>query len=94
MKNKVPLNLLPEVLAQIVDFAWDDYGPTNGLPEEVAWCIAHVCACFVAQNTRYGGEEGVEDDSVFSGLEIDEHLPYAKRLEMARVLVDAWEKES
>lgn len=94
MKNTVPLNLLPDILAQIIHFAWEDFAPSDELPEEVAWCIAHVCACFLAQNTHYGYEEGVEGESTYVELQIGHRMPYEKRLELARNLAEAWEKES
>lgn len=86
---------LPEILAQIVHFAWDNYyagdPDTVNLPDDVMWIVAHQCACFLAQYTAQGSS-GVEPDITYMALKCNLYMPYEERLELAQSLVKDWDK--
>ena len=88
--TSMPAETLAPVLAQVVQFARDDYtGPDSVLPEAVIWSAAYVCACFLAQHTVQGNE-GVDTGNPFEALRIPKEMSYAERLKLAEQLVQSW----
>lgn len=80
---------LADTLAQLVQFAWDDFGPDGVLPEGSQWTVAYQVACFTAQHTAQGGD-GVETETGLTGLRVDERMAYPARLALARAHVAAF----
>ncbi|TAN03197.1 MAG: hypothetical protein EPN36_14460 [Rhodanobacteraceae bacterium] len=79
---------LPEVLAQIVTFSLEDHEDCKGgAPEQVRWTVAFTCACFLAQHTVRGLQEGVAAWRAMDVLEITKDMPYEQRLTLAREAV-------
>lgn len=77
---------LPNILAQIVTFTYDNYYPD--LPEEdVLMTCAHICACFVAQHAP-NGNMGVETDFTYVSLKINEPMDFEDRWKLATKFVD------
>lgn len=83
------LSTLPAILAQVVQFAHYDYESDPALPEDVAWNIAYVCSCFLAQHTALG-KDGVDTEAAYVGLKVSERMPYADRLALAQTAVEIW----
>lgn len=82
---------LPEILAQIVEYSRDDYrGPDSIYPTDVGWNCAYVCACFLAQHTKHGSDEGVDTESPWAGLKVMEDIPFKERVKLAEKLVESW----
>lgn len=86
--RRYSLATLPEILAQIVQFAQDDYQDQRGsaLPADVAWNVAYTCACFLAQHAA-AGPVSVETAVAYEGLEIARAMPYAERVALAAQLI-------
>lgn len=84
------LDSLAEIIAQIVDFSWDDYNPIipeNVYPDNVGWNIAYVCACFLAQHT-VEGHNGVDTEYAYNGLSVDSFMSYKERLKLAKKIIN------
>lgn len=84
--EKYSLSSLADVLAQLVHFVWDDYGPDDDPPELVQWAAAYQVACFAAQHTPQG-KHGVETEEGLLGLKVKERMSYVDRLAVAKEFV-------
>ena len=77
---------LAKVLADIVQYSRNDYfdgKSEDSYPEDtVGWNCAYVCACFLANNTKYGNN-GVDTEFPFTQLQIDKSMSYESRLALA-----------
>lgn len=82
------LSTLPEILAQIVQFAQDDYQAKQppALPDEIAWNVAYTCACFLAQHTA-DKPVSVAAAMAYEGLQVTTPMPYMDRVSLAAQLV-------
>ena len=80
------LDSLAAIMAQVVHFAWDDYGPYDELPEPNLRTVAYQIACFAAQHTTEG-QHGVESEEALLGLRIRENISYEDRLAAATKFV-------
>ena len=90
MKSEYPrLNPVANILAQIVQFSQDDYHEKS-YPDEQAWGVAYICACFLAQHTSHGNE-GVDTEIPYVALKIGKRMPFDKRLKLAQKLVKEWD---
>jgi hypothetical protein len=87
---KYTTKTLPEILAQIVEFAYDDYEEYS-IPEDVMWNVAYIVASFTAQHTAKG-DDGVETVTALEGLRIAERMEYKERLVLAKKYVKEWTK--
>jgi len=80
--------VLAPVLAQIVQFAHDDFSALEeDFPESAAYNVAHICACFIAQHTPLG-DNGVDMEVPLAALRISERMSYGERLTLAVALVE------
>ncbi len=86
--RRYSLDTLAEILAQIVQFAQDDYQdqPGGPLPADIAWNVAYTCACFLAQHAA-ARPVSVETAVAYEGLEVARAMPYAERVALAAQLI-------
>lgn len=86
---------LTEVLAQIVEYATDDFRGSEPykMSEDVVWSTGYVCSCFIAQHTTIGHDEGVDTETSVVGLKIGEDINFQDRLKFAKSLVDSFEQK-
>lgn len=79
-----------EIMAQIVQFSYSDYYDgvhKTTLPYEVRWNVAFIIACFLAQHTVQGGD-GVDPEIGYDGMQVDVHLSYGERVDLAKKLIE------
>jgi hypothetical protein len=82
------IDTLADIIAQLVQFARDDY--QNGVfPEAVADNCAYVVACFVAQHTA-DGDAGVESREAFDALAVDRDMPFSERAALAHSFITSY----
>lgn len=81
---------LAQIMAQVVEFGREDYkGSTSVIPDNIEWNIAYQAACFLAQYT-VGGDDGVDTEVAYYGLEVNKDMPYEDRLKLAYKLIEEW----
>ena len=73
---------LAHVIAQCVEFAWNDFEPDGTPPEDVVWTVSYQVSCYLAQHTVLG-EDGVATETGMECLRVYERIPYAERLRLA-----------
>ncbi len=87
---KLTNDSLAEILTRIVRFSMDNYGGEGDeYPEDVMYDCAYICACFVAQHTRYG-LNGVESEEAIRYLKIGTFLMDDERLKLAEEFIKAY----
>lgn len=85
---EIPIALLSDVIAQLVQFARDDY-QMGIMPQECMWNIGYIVSCMLAQHTPEG-DSGVDTEIGYMGMAVDKDMPYTERLALAKALVVEW----